>query len=166
MGVSREEAARIMREAPPVNTSQLDVIGNVLGGVFGELVGGAAPNLHPTEPAQRQRQAGHDVAGAHNENYMRGAPTVAVPSVVQGIPVQGPENPTLLSASAGQDANVAALKPSAPPVLQHSSMETGSSMERLDWKQELKDMKALLDEGILTQEEFDVQKKRVLMQVR
>jgi len=116
--VTPGEAARIMRE-PPKNANELDVVRSVLGGVFGDLAGGAAANLRTAAPAPGAQQPTHNASATQNGQHIPGAAAVSPSVVVQGIPAQ-----------------------------------------------ELKNMKALLDEGILTQEEFDAQKKRVLMQVR
>merc|ERR1711976_811392 len=133
---------------------------------FGDLVGGAAANLRTAAPAPGAQQSTHNASATQNDQHIHGAPAVLPSLVVQGTPVQVPETPSLLSTPARPDTNVSAPTPSAPLVAQEQPLGVDSPRGTLDWKQELKDMKALLDEGILTQEEFDAQKKRVLMQVR
>merc|ERR1711976_936163 len=126
--VAPDEAARIMREAPPVN--ELDVVRNVLGGVFGDLVGGAAANLHTAPPAPGAQQSTQNASATQNDQHIHGAPAVSPSLVVQGIPVQDTETPTLLSTPARPDTNVSAPKPSAPLVAQEQPLGVDSPTMR------------------------------------
>lgn len=129
--VTRVEAERILREAPPVpSTGHLDIAQQVLGDVFGGL-------------ASRQE--------------VLGVPVNAACGVAQGVQADDQHRPTLLATKQHDDGQVNALKPSVP---------SSHAVAPLDMKKELKELKVLMDDGILTQEEFDVQKKRVLMQGR
>lgn len=148
--ISRAEAERILREAPPLApTSQLDVVGDVIGGVLGGLIGNA--NLARgtrAESTTEQHLAGQQASEA---------PVRTTIGVVQGVPVHDKQFPTLLSNSRVNNEQAKASNTAVPAAL---------SVQPQDWKQELKELKALVEEGILTQSEFDVEKQKVLTRVR
>merc|ERR1712217_508840 len=134
--ISRSEAARLLREPPPVGaTSQLDVVGDLLGGVFGGLV----------DKANEARDT-----GAIGKFLNAEKPAAAPPASVS--------NPCHVNAT---------YERPCPTLLQDPAKRAAPVAETCqDWKLELKELKVMLDEGILTQDEFDCQKQRVLQGAR
>jgi len=145
--VGRAEAERLLREAPSVGaTSQLDVVGDVLGGVFGGLVDKANAARGTKSPGAYKRAQTPTSAKTSSQEHTQ-----------QNVACKA-ESPALLAHARSTTQQGSMHKhvegvARAIPTLQ-------------DWKQELKELKALLDEGVLTQSEFDNEKLKILQRAR
>lgn len=86
---------------------------------------------------------------------------IAVP-----VPLVGPVFGGLVGAGIGVYANLTRSRPAAPPVIPAAAPQPTTVIEMAtparDVPAELRKLHDLLKEGILTQEEFDAQKKKVL----
>ena len=86
---------------------------------------------------------------------------IAVP-----VPLVGSVFGGLVGAGIGVYANLTRSRPAAPPVIPAAAPQPTTVIEMVtparDVPAELRKLHDLLKEGILTQEEFDVQKARVL----
>mmetsp|Transcript_116145 Transcript_116145/g.375287 ORF Transcript_116145/g.375287 Transcript_116145/m.375287 type:complete len:279 (+) Transcript_116145:64-900(+) len=146
--ISAQEAARILREVPEApSTTRSDMLQQALGD--------AAAALH-------LRGQCAQAAAVEQAMAARGFAQQPPPSaVVQGIPVPSAPIPSVAAASvAPQAANncTGASKEGAEPAAPAAPGQPPAT----DWKQELRELKELLDTGVLTEEEFAAQKAKVL----